>query len=79
MMQETAAEAPSCGICAANLHQMSALHLTRCNLAQLLDVCHAVLPCCAPQFPADADEFWQRLQRLGPDEPLPEDMPQVRR
>ncbi|WIA13844.1 hypothetical protein OEZ85_002418 [Tetradesmus obliquus] len=28
------------------------------------------------QFPADADEFWQHLQRLGPEEPLPEDMPQ---
>jgi hypothetical protein len=30
------------------------------------------------QFPADADEFWQRLQQLGPGEPLPEDMPKVR-
>jgi hypothetical protein len=30
------------------------------------------------QFPADADEFWQRLQQLRPDEPLPEDMPKVR-
>jgi hypothetical protein len=35
--------------------------------------CHTV----TLQFPADADEFWQRLQQLRPDEPLPEDMPKV--
>jgi hypothetical protein len=38
----------------------------------------SVLLCPGLQFQADDDEFWLRLQRLGPQRPLPEDMPKVR-